>query len=318
MVGKVVWMAAAILSSGVALAQDSAPEVGVATSPPLKQKQGESVLAKLPYPPVVEEHSLRPADSTPSEPIAKYDNLNLPDASRGREFTWFERHLELGRTFADPFLGSEVFPEVSAGLSVFAAGTRPTGAVAFGSGLNVNLFFVDLVLPLISRLDGTQSDERMQVNFKLPIPLPNTENHRFAFIFGNGFGASGGIPVTKKAEMLYGMGYGGFGLQLNASWRLEPFSAGQQLSPALGYGALFAYRVGGVEPMLELSGLREFGGGRGDRIDFVPGLRFYPGDRDNLQFGVGAIVGTGGNAGDFSDFGIRRLGGIADVSYNFF
>lgn len=318
MVGRVVWMAAALFSSAVALAQGADPEVGEASSPPLEQREQGSAFSHLPYPPVVEEHPLMPADGAGRKPIPEYENLNLPDASRAREFTWFEDHLELGRRFADPFLGTEVFPEVSAGLSVYSAGTRPTGAVAFHSAVRANLFFLDLTLPVISRLDGAQSTERLQVDLKIPIPLPRTEAHRFAFVFGNGFGATGGVPVTRKAELIYGLGLGGFGLQLAASWRLEPFDGAGANSPALGYGALFAWRFGGLQPVLEIAGLREFGGGRGDRIDLVPGMRFYPGERDNLQFGVGVIVGTGGEAGDFSDFGIRRLGAIADVSYNFF
>ena len=272
-------------------------------------------------------------DEWPREPIPEHHLSVLDEGqprprfdesfrSQQKEAEWPFRHLEGGRSFADPFLANELYPEMSVGTVLAAANRAPRGVVEFQNRVDVNLYFLDLRLPIHNGLDSADNAGRVAVNLRLPFALPFDPRHRFALIWGNAFGNDGEAPNVRY-ELHYGFGAdNGFGLQLHGGYLLEERLPGEGRTLAFGYGGLLSWRLGGFQPLLEVDGQREGSGRTADRLSLVPGVRFYPAQRDTLQLGAAAIIGLS-SVNDFTGptannrLGRDRIGVIVDVAYNF-
>lgn len=228
------------------------------------------------------------------------------------EWDWPRLHLEEGRAFADPFLGVELFPEISVGTSLAVARLAGVGQVAHQTSLDLNLYVLELKAWLSSGLDGRASPPRIEAALKVPFAWPGAPSHRLALVWGALVQDAGpALSNSSRGELLYGWGASGFSLQARAGYGFEQLFADQPLRQGLLWGALVGLRLGAFEPILQADGFRAVLS-RDDRVALLAGLRLHPGG-ENLQVGAAVLlvrVRGEQNPGN-------RAGAVLDLGYNF-
>lgn len=255
----------------------------------------------------VPEHKLKVADEGTVPPKLNEDIEPSP------QWDWPQRHLAAGRDFADPFLGVELYPEVSAGLLVSAEDADDEGRIAYGSWINLQLYALEVKVPLISRLDGEDTSPNVRAALKIPFAIPGHPQHRVAVI-GSAIiqDATPAISRSSSGQLMYGFGGGGFTVQVRGGYGYEQFQPSEPLRLGALYGALLGFRAGHFQPMVEFDAIRTTGT-RSDRFTLVPALRIFPDRQDTLQIGVGGLLSFGRG----SEMPNNRFGGTLDLSYNF-
>jgi len=255
---------------------------------------------------VIPEHELVVVEEGTPRPVPVVEPPEKPPL-----WDWATKHLAAGQVFADPFVGPEVYPEVSLGARMLAAHIEPSGAIGYRAGVSLSLYALDLEIPVFTTVDGGQLDPgNVRANLKIPFSWPGAEQHRFAINWGAVVLDDGpSLSQSSKFELLYGYGAGGFTAQLRAGYGYEQLFADQPLRLGLVYGALLGFGTGTLQPVLEVSGLRTVTSEENE-IVLVPGLRIHPAGVDYLQLGVGGLVvlATGDN---------ERYGAVVDLSFNF-
>lgn len=287
------FLAAALLFGARAAGQVAPPPGSLAVASP-----------RTPHP-VVEEHELRPADAGAASPRPDEDLPPLP------EWSWPREHLEGGRAFADPFIGPEVYPELSAGIQVRGGRAGSSRSFLYDQQVALNLYLVEVRFPLVAY--RSRSNLANQVFLDAKIPLALGPMHRLAFVWG--VAIPGGTPARTKnsrGEVLYAFGSRALTAQLKLGYGYEPIFIDEPLRQAVLFGALVGLRLGRFQPVLQVDGSRSPSAGE-SRLALAPGLWFYPLSNDAVQLGASALVVLSGDG----EGQTRRAGALATLSYNF-
>jgi hypothetical protein len=215
-------------------------------------------MARTPYV-AVAEHELRPAEQTrPAEAQLEPQFVEVgpdgearaaqPASARGgfpeAAWEWPREHLKASARFPDPFLGPEVYPEISVGSSTVAAHVVRTKEVEFLDTLDLSFYWLRLKLPVISTLDGSQPQQHLGLDFKVPFALPGTSAHWLALLYG----ASISDAVPRLVDSIRGVlmwGYGGqlLAVQLRVGYGYSQSFASSPLRQGLLYGALLGLNL---------------------------------------------------------------------------
>ncbi|MBI5549314.1 MAG: hypothetical protein HY901_35970, partial [Deltaproteobacteria bacterium] len=230
------------------------------------------------------------------------------------KWEWPRLHLLAGRPFADPFLGPELYPELSAGTLITAESLRPSGEIAYTSWIDLQIYLLEVKIPLINRIDGGEPGaENVRVNLKFPYAIPGHESHRLMLVAGAVVqDSTPAISRSSSAQVIYGYGGHGFTAQLRGGYGYDQFAPSQRLRLGLLYGALLGYRAGPIQPMVEFDAMRT-SATQSDRFTLVPALRIFPGREDTVQIGLGGLLSFSHG----EDTPGRRFGAVFDVTYNF-
>ncbi len=253
----------------------------------------------------LEEHRLRPVDA--GAPLPADDERLSPMP----EWSWPREHLEAGRAFADPFIGPEVYPELSAGIQLRGALADSGRALAYDQQVALNLYLVEIKFPLMAERGGSVGANPVFIDAKIPLEL--NPSHRLAFVWG--VALPNGAPAQAKSsrgEVLYAFGGGALSLQLKVGYGYEPLFRGDPLCQAVLLGGFAGLRLGPLQPVLQVEGSRALSARR-TRVALAPGLWVFPLSKDAVQLGVSALVVLNGSEPEPS----RRVGAVASVGYNF-
>ncbi|HEY3449437.1 MAG TPA: hypothetical protein VGK67_23990 [Myxococcales bacterium] len=258
----------------------------------------------------VPEHKLTIVDSgspPPGPPLR--EELEPPPT-----WDWPRRHLAQGRDFTDTFLGTLLYPEVSAATSIVVDNVRPTGTVEFSSWVNLQLYLLEVRVPMVSYIDGgVQGAQHVRLDLKIPFAIPGYESHRFAFTAGSVVkNSTPALSESSHASLQYGYGGHGFTVQLRGGYGYDQFLPSQPLRLGLQYGALVGFRAGPFAPMVELDAMRTTRT-QSDRITLLPALRIFPGRDDSVQFGLAGLL-TFSRGQDTPG---KRFGGVFELKYTF-
>ncbi|MGC4122736.1 MAG: hypothetical protein QM765_50825 [Myxococcales bacterium] len=258
---------------------------------------------------MVREHELTVIDSgslPPGPPLSE----ELEPAS----WDWPRRHLEQGRDFADAFLGTLLYPEVSAGTSLLLDQVQSTGTVEFSSWVNLQLYLLEVRIPVVGYVDGTANGpQHVRLDLKIPFAIPGNESHRLAFVVGSiAMEKAPSLAESSHAAIVYGYGAHGFTLQLRGGYGYDQFMPSQPLRLGLLYGGVLGFRAGAIEPMVELDAMYTTGT-RSDRITLLPAIRLFPGRDDSIQLGLAGLL-TFSRGQDTPG---KRFGGVFELKYTF-
>jgi len=255
------------------------------------------------------EHELVVVDSDQAPPLPPLDE-DLPAPSLS---DWPGRHLALGRDFADAFLGTVLYPELSVGSSVMADGAQDGSAFEFSSWVTLQLYLLEVRLPVVSMLDGAREAQHARLDLKIPFAVPGDESHRFA-LTGGAVVLESGPAFSKSSHVSLAYGYGGHGVtvQVRGGYGYEQFMPSQPLRLGLLYGALVGLRAGPFQPMVELDAMHATET-QSDRFTLLPALRVFPGGGDALQIGVAGLL-TFSRGQDAPG---NRFGGVVEVKFTF-
>ena len=255
--------------------------------------------------PVIEEHKLMPVDESAPRPAVDEQVHALP------EWAWPREHLEKGGAFADPFIGPEVYPEISAGVEVTAARIQSNRAVVYDDEIALSMYLLEIKFPLIAYNDGSIPATR--VLFDLKIPLALSDQHRLAFVWGASIPANGPLfSQSSRGELLYAFGGYGLTVQLKLGYGYEQLFLDQPLRLAGLYGGLVSLRLGRFQPVVQVDGARTTNT-RANRVALTPGLWIFPFARDTVQLGISALIVLSSDQNSPGD----RYGALARLSYNF-
>ncbi len=290
---------------------------------------GGCAMVRTPYV-AVAEHELRPAEQgarpeaqtepdfevieSRSGPVAKSPPaaVRADDESVWEEipqpvWAWPIQHLEASRNFPDPFLGEELYPEVSIGSTTLAAHVDATDAIEFASTVDLSLYWLAVRFPVISTLNGSRPEPSVDFNFKVPFAIPGSDSNWLGVSWGATLSdARPSLDDSSRFELLYAYGGGLLAAQLRVGYGYRESLPGLGLRQGLLYGAQLGLSLGRVQPMVEVDGMRLVGGD--DQISILPGVRFLPATLPTLQLGVAGLAVLGGN---------DRFGGLVEISYNF-
>ncbi len=254
------------------------------------------------------EHSLKVVDSPAPPREQQFDEWVTYPA----EWDWPGKHLQDGARFVDSFIAPEIFPEVSVGTAVQGAEVTSSRAVTFQSQVVLSLWALEVRVPVVSTIDREVTAPLVQFDLKVPFALPGHPDHRLMLTYGAAVLPAGpALSQTSRGQLFYGYGSKYFSLVLHAGYGVEQLYADQPPRPGFLYGGTVGLRLGAFQPMVEADGIRTVVT-RGDRLAVVPGIRFFP-DGENLQIGVGALL----SFAQGEDSPGRRLGAVAELSYNF-
>jgi hypothetical protein len=262
-----------------------------------------------------EEHELMPVEG--GGPTLDVDEEIHPMP----EWSWPREHLERGRGFADPFIGPEVYPELSAGIQIRAAVDSSRRVALYDQQVALGLYLVEIRFPLIASRAGSACANQVLLDAKIPLSLG--KRHRFAFVWGVAI-PDGAPALTRnsRGEVLYtfsGRGGRALTLQVKLGYGYEQLFVGEPLRQAGLFGALAGLRIGHFQPVVQVEGAMDLWA-RENRVALAPGLWVFPQSRDTVQLGASALVVL--NGGQRSTPGrlgaiTRSAGVIASLSYNF-
>ncbi|MGI5860934.1 MAG: hypothetical protein ACOX6T_02635 [Myxococcales bacterium] len=286
-------------------------------------------MVRTPYVAAVE-HDLRPAEQGATPEVQTEPDFEVIEPGKGpiskapptaalREdesvrdeipepvWAWPIQHLEASRNFPDPFLGGEVYPEVSIGTTTLAAHVDKSKAIEFASTVDLSFYWLKVRFPVISTLDGSRPEPAVDFNLKVPFAIPGSDSNWLGVSWGATLSDSRPILAdSSRFELLYAYGGGVLAAQLRVGYGYRELLPGLGLRQGLLYGAQLGLTLGKVQPMVEVDGMRFVGGD--DQISILPGVRFLPATLPTLQIGVAGLAVLGGN---------DRFGGLVELSYNF-
>jgi hypothetical protein len=259
-------------------------------------------------PPGIVEHTLVAMDAAP--PVSP--SLWKGDLPGYGVWDFARDHLDAQARFSDPFLGPELFPEVSAGTLL--VGTRQGGASTFEGKLNLELYWLSVRLPL----EQVSTDPTSRADLDVKLPLGFGHGRQVALLLGASVPLSG-EPISKaggRVQVIVGRG----GHTWDAQARLGVASQAPEGQPApdtvaqalFGASGGFHFRSWGrVE--LEVDGAAGRQGAK--RLAVAPGLRFFPTRQQDVSLGVAGLFKLQDQADQ--SFGARSLGGLLQLSYTF-
>lgn len=239
------------------------------------------------------------------------------------------KHREEGRQYLDPFIGREVYPEVSARLSTgfvtrrIANGDEPhgrDGKMTLGGRVDLSAWVLDVRIPF----DTDRPIQERSVELVLKAPF-SAGHHSFAPMLVFHAPIAEGLD-RSVAELALGYHYAraGFGLKLEVS----AFNAthlrtrGPQSAGMVGYNGVLSYLIGDVVGIVvEADGttaLSERSSAAKPKVGdsvlrLAPGLRFFPSDA-GFAVGISGLLTfvPNGYLGMSRDQGV-----LLDVGYTF-
>jgi hypothetical protein len=253
----------------------------------------------------VEEHELMPVEDG-GPPLGVDEEIHpMP------EWSWPREHLDRGRGFADPFIGPEVYPELSASIQIRAAVDPSRRSALYDQQVALGLYLIEIRFPLFASRGGSACANQVLLDAKIPLSL--SKKHRLAFVWGVAI-PDGAPALTRnsRGEVLYALGGRALTLQIKLGYGYEQLFIGEPLRQAGLYGALAGLRIGHFQPVVQVEGAMDLWT-RENRVALAPGLWVFPHSRDTVQIGASALVVL--NRGQ--PRAPRRLGAIASLSYNF-
>jgi hypothetical protein len=271
--------------------------------------------------------------------------LALPDSDESTKVDLpflSTQHRDEGQAYLDPFVGREVFPELSAQLSTQLVRQKLSnrgepngnnGRVALGGRVDFNLWLLDVRVPF----DTTDDSENAPLELVAKAPFSLGEHH-FAPMLIAHVPTDDGID-DSVIELAFGYHYArsGFALKLEVSGFVgtherrkgDRIPAGA-IDPALrpsagmfGWNGVVSYLIGDVvgivfeaDGVTAISERAEFTSpSAGDTlVTLAPGLRFFPVD-PGFSLGLAAVitlvpddyVGVPRDLGVLFDFGYTFL-----------
>jgi hypothetical protein len=266
------------------------------------------------YPGKIEEHNLHPADSFTPGP-----DLTDGDIYWHSEELWIQDHLLEGFRYTDPFIAAPVYPRVSASTLLTAESDTTTKAIAYNQSLDLNLYWLQLRLPIASAVDFTSAPlAALDANLLLPYTL--NANNRFGLLLGTSipYHIVGAAFQGYRAQVVYGGWIGPFDGTLRVGYGVVPINglAGGTPSSLLTYGGTAAWAfTDWVRLVAEVDGSHAAGGSDANVLSIAPGFRFFPNRNQTLNVGVAALLSM--TEDETINFGVRSAGGLLTVGYTF-
>lgn len=262
------------------------------------------------------------ADPRLRQPVEADDPVRIP-------LSLDTDHRDRGRAYLDPFVGREVYPELSARLATaftrkkFANGGEPhgnDGTMALLARADVSLWFLDLRFPLDS---STPSDSGP---FELVLKAPfGIGPHRFAPMLVVHVASDGLSRSVIEAGVGYHYARQGLALKLEVSAfdGAPDRTRSSALGGKLGWNAQLSYLVTDhVGVVVEADGVTAISEREGQPppevgdtiVRLLPGVRFFVPETEGLELGVAGLVSFVPDG-----YGVGRAQGVLlDFAYTFF
>lgn len=265
----------------------------------------------------VREHELYAVPAgTPPGPAYSGELPTLPKAA------WPGEHQLHDWDFAKAWSFPELTRSVDAEAFTFA-GSNGHGDPVFGERVRANLYLLQVGVTFFDAVAGRR-DNGTDMELDLRIPFVLGEHHQLAVLPGVTFPIDSrdwtDRNTSVRAQIIYGFGAGGFGLQARVGVEQGHRRAGflkirdRLDGSATLAGALLAWRfVPAVQ--LRLEGSAVFGTDSNDDVlTLLPGVSFFPFGDPRVTVGAAAIIETFGHRVSFDD---AAYGALVNVGVGF-
>lgn len=230
---------------------------------------------------------------------------------------WVERHLEGGRRWIDPFLGPELYPEISVGDSAQPRWDRAQRELEIENALELKLYVLELRFPSTFADGGRpRAFSSRDADLRIPIRLDAGDHHRLLALVGALVPLVGGATEDNSgAHALLGYGYsrgtGTFQLYGGLAVEPDPFAPGPRERRSIArYGGSVGVGLGDHVDLHLDADLRN-PRGAGYDLFVTPGVHFWPRRLPTLQIGLAALLALE------EGLDLEKVGGIFELSYNF-
>lgn len=230
---------------------------------------------------------------------------------------WVARQLERSRGWLDPFVGPEIFPEISVADRPVPSWNRIDDRLFIDNEAAVRLYVLDLVFPS-TFADGERprAFSQMELDLRIPIFLDQGRHHILMPLVGAIIPMQG-APTRENSgarmRLAYGVSTGSFAAHAWGGFDVapDPLTDGPRRNLArygLALGATFGEHI-----QIQANGEMENPRGEGFTLNTAAGLYYWPRSLPTIQLGLAGLLSMIEDA----EFEVSRIGGVFELSYNF-